>query len=802
MQVWIYNVTNPGDFLNGVSGAELYEFGPYSYDLEIQRENVDFFNGGSEVQFTVVNGITYNQGLSCVGCGDIFADKVTVINPVYQAMIAGANSEFMMMLATTCSQGQIVNMLMNPSAPYCEKSDLNPNVNANCRCCVPAANTENITALDPDGSLAYCADVASPTGAKGSVISWLGSYDGGYKLSGARGPTSFPLSTGVYSPLLRTYTINEMISGSVSSLAGLFNYAAFSQSTAPADVAAIQALLTTTQDVKDVCYSQAYTFCPQLGDVMADIFALPSQPEKVQYMQNIKCTGYIPNYVDLMANGFTEERAMSLRYLEGVSCAQFAVPIAFAALIKTNPSNEYACADGVLPCCMKNFTLVGAGGSTTGSGMGCLRYVDGLLQKRRVFSADEAEEYLGSTVIHNTNCASSNRLHITEWMGQSKLTEWFTPSGYTYPYMPWADPSIVKGAGTQYPGTFSAFNLSDGRVVTQVLGTGTGKSFLRKNLNSGDVEEEEFPVYLPGINRVRTAKFHKNKKFDGLRVSKYYLKHDSLDASAESQMKGLLPYPNMVNLLYTSSGLPVILALPNFMGVDSDIYSQTSNAKRGYPDGVGVSMYRTHESYSRDSAEMTPELTTAASIAYYKEDFANWWEWEPATGLTITNQAASMFNMFTMNCNPSLDPTCAFARQEASTMCYPGMLSDGTTVTSPCSNANVFTPLVQGEKVLPMYWNRVAAAPPDNAIASVVDLLDVRYAFSILCILIPSLFIALMCYTLYLKKKQPQDKESNGGSRDSIIDMTARKSTAAPNDDRSDRGDVSLAEVGSNPIRG
>lgn len=37
IEVWIYNITNPGSFLNGVEGAELNEFGPYVFDLDVRR---------------------------------------------------------------------------------------------------------------------------------------------------------------------------------------------------------------------------------------------------------------------------------------------------------------------------------------------------------------------------------------------------------------------------------------------------------------------------------------------------------------------------------------------------------------------------------------------------------------------------------------------------------------------------------------------------------------------------------------------------------------------------------------------
>lgn len=35
LEVWVYNMTNPGAFLTGTEGAEMFEFGPYVYDLDV-----------------------------------------------------------------------------------------------------------------------------------------------------------------------------------------------------------------------------------------------------------------------------------------------------------------------------------------------------------------------------------------------------------------------------------------------------------------------------------------------------------------------------------------------------------------------------------------------------------------------------------------------------------------------------------------------------------------------------------------------------------------------------------------------
>lgn len=356
-----------------------------------------------------------------------------------------------------------------------------------------------------------------------------------------------------------------------------------------------------------------------------------------------------------------------------------------------------------------------------------------------------------------------------------------------------ADPVILNNAGGAVAGEFTTFDVSGGRVVTQMLGTGAGKSFLQKQLNGGGVVDEEFDIFLPGLNRIHTIKYDGNDEFEGLRVAKYSLTSGETEPSATTQGNGQNPYPNMVNMYYYTDGIPAVLSLINFNGVDEAIYTQSNNLKRGYTGNIGVTLYRTHENYNAKSPQIDPVQITIETIQQFRDDYSVWWEFEPATGLTITNQIGSMFSLFSLNCNPLLDPTCTFAREESDELCYPTTIG-GETVTSPCSNANVFTPKVQAEKVYPMFWNRVSADPPEEELEIVITVLNVRYAFSVLCIVVPGLFLILVSYTvfLYLRSKDPVNNDSGRGS---VIDMTFRKPHA-----EQDR-EISIVDEKKNPLQ-
>ena len=50
---------------------------------------------------------------------------------------------------------------------------------------------------------------------------------------------------------------------------------------------------------------------------------------------------------------------------------------------------------------------------------------------------------------------------------------------------------------------------------------------------------------------------------------------------------------------------------------------------------------------------------------------------------------------------------------------------------------------------MPIYWNRIRASPPKNLVDRVVALLDTRFAFSILVIIMSVIVFLLILYTEY-----------------------------------------------------
>jgi hypothetical protein len=770
MTTYVFNISNPAEYLDG-GEAQLHEKGPYQFDLDINREEVVFHDDRKVVDYTLLNYLDFQEDKQCVGCEHVFKEKVTVINPAYAALLAGSQSEATLLMSLACSSTQIGLMaIMNPY-PYCEKTEIGPSSSTLCRCCVPPVDGFVAVGLPAseyeNNDWSFCKDITNPQGASAGVLGYVGKYDGAYKIRDTL--QAFPLSTGTYTNYLRTYSVSELLTGSMSAFMGFVGYAALSQQLGnPVAKLQYDGIVNATQDMKDVCYSSNYNFCPQVSQVLATMSAIMGPtPQataglRLAYLKTVNCSGSIPAYQDLMdTGGLSEERALQLRYLEGLPCDSFTPAIAFATLIQSSMANSGTCADGTtnFPCCLSTFSLNFPTGVFAGRGMGCLRFIDGVIQKKRVYSAEEARLDLGNTVRQKTVCNSQDKLQLLEWFGKTSFDEWFTPAAYTFGGMfpmPWADPTVIKNANTSIAGTFTGVVVADGRAVTQTVGNGAGKSFLVSDLSDGDVKEKEWQLYATNLQRIRTAEFIKNEdKFD-LQTAKYQIKQEFGDEDAAtdaSERSGQMPYPNIINLIYTERGKPAILTNPNFLDVNEAMFTQGNNQKRQYANGVGgVTLHKTRSAYSWNAAEIAPEQMSKASVNENRGTFESYWNYEPATGLTVTNQVTGMFGLFTMNCNPLFDPFCSVKAGYDLDLCYPRKDSNDTDYTLPCSNTNVLTPKVQGEKIFPVYWNSVIASPPQSAIDKAIFLLDVRFGFSILCVIFPCLFFILLVYTCFTWK--------------------------------------------------
>jgi hypothetical protein len=703
----------------------------YAIDVQQYRKNMDLSKSAGTISFDLWNEVNFNTKKSCDDCQS--TDDIVVPNIAFLTLLSLVQNEGALMLQATCSPTQIALISSNPQGyPYCQISEMN--TATVCVCCAPTATVNAST----------CSVLTGKATKIGGLLSYLAKYDNGIQLDTVPSPT-FLLSTGTYTPLVRHMSVLELAFGSISSYVGMFKTA---RALRDNDWETIYQNGNTTIDLRDACILN----CPSIAEVVA---LLPTQG--LGAFQNVECVGTVPSADVLVAQGnLTQERADQLRYLEGISCRSFGVNIATSAVIIATsidpPIN--VCSDGssTLPCCLlsSNSPLV------TAQGIGCQFFVAGLVQSKRVFGKEDALANQETATKFYSGCAPGRKkFQQILWKGEDHYDEWFTPATYTYPLMSWADPTVMrKGKDRTLAGTMTIFNIS-GFQVSVRQGRGITSDFLDYDLTDGDPKYKEEEIWSSFKLRTLNITYQKRSEVFGIETNHFESNIDNATTQAEKeavQRSGQMPYQNLENLVYASDGTPVIMSLPNWYGSNSLMLTQTSNTGVGSTSTVGVNVYRVYDSYDRKAEKYsTPVLVTEETWDTFGEkEYRGKVDIEPATGLTLKGQIANQFSVFTWNCNPQLDSSCALqatAQSPTTPLCY---LGGGRQY--PCNAANIFTPAVMGSKVLPMYILTTDPSAPDSAVESLHFGITARYAFSILVIIIPILSVAIggfLSYRLY-----------------------------------------------------
>ena len=736
--VYIHNISNPIEYFKNGSTAKIHEIGPFSLSTQINRVDVKF--NENVMSYLQYNEFTFEAGKSCSNCKSMDVE-VNVYNLAYSALLTATRNEGALMLAQTCTQAQI----KHTSTPYCTALQQGRS-NINCTCCYSQIP-------NPGGGAIACSTITSQTSIASGRVSWLAGYDGGLKISNLA--TSFPLSSGVISPITRRSSVSEVAFGSPSPLLGFFSYNSGS-------VAQKNVISNTTLDMKDACY---HLFCPSVEELV-DQIRVVGKVQGYQILSRASCYGIVPSIEELLLNS---SRADELRYLEGVNCRRFTPAVVVAALIVNN-SLTHSCHDprDSPPCCLSS--VVSTTSPVRGPGLGCMRMMDGLIASpRRIFSTEDAQKHIAPTAFY-TNCAEpSQRLIQTLDRGQSLYKKWYTPNSFQYPKMPWADPTVLA-TGLSVD-TQKAYDNNSNTTTTLKIGiddhfVSINKPYaMKKNLflkskfnaqNEPPVEDKTRKVFIPYLFADKDLQYARKSTVNSIETFVYsdILYLDDNETDIEYRMRfGEVPYQNMVNLVYTSGGKPAMVSQPNFYGVEDSIWNQTDNKKRGSPAGNGVELYRLYDSYSTDGSANRyeePVLMTPESVEENSDIFTVSFEYTANTGTALKTSMSSMISGYTLNCDPTLDRSCLLLTTPitpTNVLCYPG--TGG--VQRPCSAANIFTPKLQGEKVIPVCWFQVQVSFPSsytdpfkNAIIVLRDLSISIVAFSVLIVVSAVAFVFIL----------------------------------------------------------
>jgi hypothetical protein len=321
-------------------------------------------------------------------------------------------------------------------------------------------------------------------------------------------------------------------------------------------------------------------------------------------------------------------------------------------------------------------------------------------------------------------------------------------------------------------GTYTSFNISG-----EIFGLHEGKGFEAQFL-SNQLTKDESPlkkslsIWVAFRRSVMEYRYQKERVVKGIPTNSYETHYDPTTDAAlrETQQRhGMTPYQNMVSLYYASSGRPLIMSSPHFHRSDATVLTQTDNHHRKSDLTTGVLLYRTRDGYDTDSPSLTsPQVVTPETWEQFHEAYSGHLSLEPATGVTLSGAVVNQISTMSWNCNPNLDPTCGmfFYNQSASQgkLCY----RSGPAVAPsffPCSAANVFTPLVMGGKVFPIFWLRASPRIPSNVYDALHGLQRKAFISGVLVLVIPIVsfvVILVMAFAIISTRKSSQQVSSTG----------------------------------------
>lgn len=246
---WVYNLTNPLQYLQDGSEAHFHELGGYAYSVDATRDNARF--DGDKVKYTLYTSGHFSSEKSASGLAA--TDEVYTMNVAYLSVLGRARHEGVLMLQATCSLSQL-GLIGNTAFSVCRTEEIG--TTTLCQCCSPTPLVNSTT----------CSDITSPSSNAGGLISYLAQHDGGVQLDS--NPSAFALSSGAHTPLVVKKTVDNVILGTPSALLGTFQYQGATSDFVRADLA------NTTSDIVDAC--SVLDYCPTLTALMGQIAAVQS----------------------------------------------------------------------------------------------------------------------------------------------------------------------------------------------------------------------------------------------------------------------------------------------------------------------------------------------------------------------------------------------------------------------------------------------------------------------------------------------------------------------------------------------
>lgn len=784
---YVYNMTNPTEYLQGMPPL-LVEKGPY-----VLREYISFLN----VSFEVNGNVTYDQwhyyvpqdgdapntkDMNCAGChrNDVF----TNLNVAYLKLLAQGQNEGSVILGSKCTPNQIVNIAsaIAGQMEFCNSTQAGDvSADDQCGCCNPYPSK---IPERRDGELT-CTSITDLKGSTVGLFSLLAYYDGGSLVTTEK--SAFTAS-GLYSPLTISKSVKEFALGYPNALAG-YMFAKLSLTTAsklyPGNVPALQQALASqsayTSQVGDMCapLCTAVTNMIQLGFLIME-----GRMEDV-----VNCDARLPSSIE----------NMTYRYLDGISCK----PYAFTMLttLVCNPQlggKNCMCADGSDPlvdgpCCLAtgentifNLNL---------GGMGCLYEVPGIINDRQFASAAQREAFYkeqGKTKRSGqiTGCGEKENgeqhvgwVSLSDSETQSDLWQYDQPSipptGLNYDAIPPSPGRVTAFANGSYSratklGGQTYTSTTRGSLGQRFPGTSVNTNLFSWDLSTGTPYNDTYQIFLKQARRPVQINFNRATSIKGVTTDLFTTEPKFLDRDFEDNaITGAGVPMDGVDCLSYVYGAHIFVHRPNFLYGDERLLSQIDVPARfeyAANRSTGIRLYRGFDSYEPSANPLpSPQRITNDTLSEFANSYDTLMYIEPASGLTVqaNGRIGASFAVFACDPKDPLSASCAlFPNNDAKCYVSTSKASPFLNDTSlPCSAANVLTPNVLGDVIVPQYWVDQNSAVNDYVAGKLRDAGKLHFLSGVLLVIISAiggLLILLGAWWAYRDTRNSENDEDGG----------------------------------------
>lgn len=710
-------------------------------------------------------------------------DSIVNISPDYLSFLGAMNDEVNMILSLQCTSEQIANIGVAGKI-QCTSNELRQASATDCACCMMddefAMTTSRNTGVPP--AFTNCNSYFDDEGPILSKLSLLASQDGGvavksvgemkYDGSGEEFTATLFGQTEIYTALIQTHTINDLMFGYPSAYLGAVAfYAQLDQAkkslTSPLSSMELAKRMLTGRMDADLTF--------KLGNI-ADYTSQVGTVCFASCLEGSDCSGHAPDrletsVVDKVKLGGIECKPYTSTFATVAKCkaANAALQLnpndsQYEACVCANGSNEWS-SQG---CCL-------AAGKHDGNylmGEGCLFQVAGIVDPNYAgmdTSIPNAID-LGTAVQNWIDREVSNR--ASEFLCPAEGTSIAEHGKFGY--------YEVFNGNTEHVSYFhsgrarirqdDAKNPASLEFIAPVSGS-SGKYFPPKGLtvkvgtsqiSDGFPRKVPHPVYVPGARKTidfvfegRRPNFVRNKicGSDTCIVSARLLPNITTFNFTESGHDGTgLPVDGLKPVGHFSgpskTGRPEYVHQPLFFAGDETLYTQQDNSHVESTNGNGIKIYRpTTDSdpgaYNPSESESNYQLVDQAYVVSKKDDLQSHIDIEVATGLGVRQRMKFGTSFSIWECDPSTNERCSVAvNSQGANGCFSTSgaatfeamsatdKGDLTTLgrsnfTYPCSAANLLTPRVVGGKIIPMYWYE------ESTVHATTDEIDLLAAYAV-----------------------------------------------------------------------